>query len=75
MQFPFKLAIDILAVTIFLYLLVVFRDQRRRRGFSYPPGPPSLPLIGNLLDVPTGKESPWLKYESMSKKYGGLRTL
>ncbi|KAH8994455.1 cytochrome P450 [Lactarius akahatsu] len=54
-------AIDSLALSTFLYLLFAFRDHRRRRGSPYPPGPPSWPIIGNLLDVP--KLSPWfLKY-------------
>jgi hypothetical protein len=61
-------AIDSLALSIFLYTLFAFRDHRRRRGFPYPPGPPSWPLIGNLLDVP--KLSPWLAYANMSKIYG-----
>jgi hypothetical protein len=74
MQFPNNFAIDILAVTIVLYLFVIFRDHRRRRGFPYPPSPPSLPVIGNLLDVPTGKEAPWLKYEGISKKYGRVHS-
>jgi hypothetical protein len=61
-------AIDILVTAVFLYLLVAFRDYRRRKGLPYPPGPPSLPIIGNLLDVP--KQSGWIKYTGMSKKYG-----
>jgi hypothetical protein len=57
-----------LAISSFLYLLLVFRDHRRRRGLPYPPGPPSRPIIGNLLDFP--KDMPWSAYAEMSKKYG-----
>ncbi|KAH8984170.1 cytochrome P450 [Lactarius hatsudake] len=60
--------IDCLALSTFLYILFAFRDHRRRRGSPYPPGPPSWPVIGNLLDVP--KFSPWLAYANTSKKYG-----
>ena len=60
--------LDSLAISCFLYLLVVFRDHRKRRGLPYPPGPPSRPVIGNLLDIP--KDIPWSAYAEMSKKYG-----
>src|ERR1700722_3225128 len=59
---------DCLAISLFLYFLVSFIDHRRRGGLSYPPGPPSWPIIGNLLDVP--KDAPWSAYADMSKKYG-----
>ena len=59
---------DCLAISCFIFLLVVFRDHRRRRGLPYPPGPPSRPIIGNLLDFP--KDMPWSVYAEMSKKYG-----
>jgi hypothetical protein len=59
---------DCFAVSLFIYLLVLFRDHRRRRGLPYPPGPPPLPVIGNILDVP--KDAPWSVYADMSKKYG-----
>jgi hypothetical protein len=68
MQFFLINAFDCLAISFFLLLLVKFRDNRRRRGLPYPPGPLSLPIIGNFLDVPIGM--PWIKYTAMSKKYG-----
>ena len=61
-------AFDCLAISIFLFLLAKFRDNRRRRGLSYPPGPPSWPIIGNYLDLP--QEKPWVTYTDMSRKYG-----
>ncbi|KAF8483917.1 cytochrome P450 [Russula ochroleuca] len=70
MQFLLINAFDCLALSLFLYLLVVFRDHRRRGGFPYPPGPPSWPIIGNLLDAP--KNAPWIAYADMSKKYGDV---
>ena len=68
MPFLFVNIVDFLALSLFLYVFVAFRDHRRRRGLPYPPGPPSLPIIGNILDVP--KEAPWAAYANMSKKYG-----
>ena len=60
--------VDSIAFFCFFYLLTVFRDHKRRRGLPYPPGPPSLPVIGNVLDIP--KDAPWTTYKDMSKKYG-----
>jgi hypothetical protein len=66
--------VDAIAISIFLYLLVAFRDRRRRKGLPYPPGPPSWPIIGSLLDIPKDKQ-PWIAYTNMSKKYGGHNIL
>jgi hypothetical protein len=68
MRFILISAIDALAVSLFLYLLVNVCDRRRRKGLSYPPGPPSWPIIGNFFDIP--KDKPWIAYTNMSKKYG-----
>ncbi|KAI0288685.1 cytochrome P450 [Russula brevipes] len=67
---PFIAVVDFLAVFTFLYLLLDFRDHRRRRGLPYPPGPPCWPVIGNLLDLP--KLSPWVAYADLSKKHGDI---
>ena len=62
-------ALDTLVLALLLYILIVlFRNQRRRSAFPCPPGPPSWPIIGNLLDLP--KDAPWIAYSNMSKKYG-----
>ena len=61
--------VDALAISIFLYLFLAFRDRRRRKGLPYPPGPPSWPIIGSLLHIPRDKQ-PWIAYTDMSKKYG-----
>ncbi|KAN0109883.1 cytochrome P450 [Russula decolorans] len=59
-----------LTVLAFTFTLQAFRDYRRRRGLPYPPGPRSLPIIGNLLDIPM--ESSWLTYSQLAKKYGDV---
>jgi len=68
MPFLFINIVDFLALSLFLYVFVAFRDYRRRRGRPYPPGPPPLPLVGNILDAP--KVAPWIAYAEMSQKYG-----
>ncbi|KAI9433755.1 cytochrome P450 [Lactarius indigo] len=62
--------VDCLVASLFLYLSITLHDHRRRRGLPYPPGPPPLPAIGNILDVP--KRSAWVAYGAMAKKYGDV---
>jgi hypothetical protein len=59
---------DVFAVLLFLAAIRAIRDNRRRRGLPYPPGPRPLPVIGNMLDIP--KQFSWLAYSKFSKSYG-----
>ena len=67
---PFHLDTPLLVV---LAVLVVHHLNRRRKNPSrlpYPPGPPQLPLIGNLLDIPVSVQEPWKTYAAYSQRYG-----
>jgi hypothetical protein len=55
----------VLSIFIAVYLI----HQRRRRA-KLPPGPPGLPLIGNLHQAP--KSAPWLTFKKWVKRYGTL---
>ncbi|KAI0670980.1 cytochrome P450 [Trametes maxima] len=44
--------------------------KRPRCSLRVPPGPPPLPLIGNLFNMP--KSKPWLGFREMRKTYGDL---
>jgi hypothetical protein len=74
LSYPSKLcllihALDRLVLPLFLSLFIAFRDHKKRRVFSDPPGPLSRPIIGNLFDVL--KRAPRITYmDIMSKKYG-----
>ena len=65
--------VDFLLVLSFIFTLQAFRNHRRRGRFPYPPGPRPLPIIGNLLNIPT--ESSWLTYSQLAKKYGTFYAL
>ncbi|QKX55411.1 uncharacterized protein TRUGW13939_02504 [Talaromyces rugulosus] len=50
-----------------VFLRVLYERIRDR---SLPPGPPRLPLIGNLHQAPT--DAPWLTYQKWIKQYGPI---
>ncbi|KAH9908312.1 cytochrome P450 [Xylariomycetidae sp. FL2044] len=45
----------------------------RRPGLPLPPGPPPLPILGNLLQAP--KSHSWLRYHTWSQAYGPVMHL
>ncbi|KAE8381535.1 cytochrome P450 [Aspergillus bertholletiae] len=46
---------------------------KKRRGLSLPPGPPRLPLIGNLHQY--DKQEPWKTYQKWHDAYGPIISL
>ncbi|KAH9889918.1 cytochrome P450 [Cubamyces lactineus] len=62
-------------IVIFLAILAVYlrstmKWRARARGRPLPPGPPRLPIIGNMLVMPKWK--PWLGFRDLSQKYGPI---
>ena len=45
--------------------------RRSRNTLPYPPGPKGYPLIGNVLDFPTGVPS-WEGFMTMAKQHGEI---
>ena len=58
--------VDGLAACGLIY--VISRLLAKRPVAPLPPGPKRLPLLGNLLDMPTEQE--WLTFAEWGKKYG-----
>ncbi|KAM5539417.1 hypothetical protein V8D89_006869 [Ganoderma adspersum] len=69
---PFSALIILVIASIYLYWA-----KPSRRGTSIrstlPPGPSSLPVVGNLFNIP--KVSPWLAYRELSRQYGKILSL
>ncbi len=54
-------------VAVFLY--VSYRIVTRK-SYPRPPGPKGLPVLGNLLDMPTEKH--WLKFTEWAQAFGDV---
>ncbi|KAI8969785.1 O-methylsterigmatocystin oxidoreductase [Trametes punicea] len=62
------------AVFVLALILLWKRDTRRAaRDLPLPPGPVRLPIIGNLLDMPTRRIAPALR--DLGQKYGDMTYL
>ncbi|TFY56900.1 hypothetical protein EVG20_g8751 [Dentipellis fragilis] len=57
----------------FIYFVVRVFQKYGSRGAHYPPGPPTLPIIGNLLAFP--RERPEIKFAEWARQYGDVISL
>ncbi|KAK2057163.1 cytochrome P450 [Colletotrichum caudatum] len=67
MGYPFLIPLAVVAIAVFMLRHV----GRRPKG--YPPGPPTLPLIGNLHQMPLTK--PHIQFKKWAKEYGPVYSL
>ncbi|KAA1475646.1 cytochrome P450 [Dentipellis sp. KUC8613] len=58
---------------LFVYFVVRAFQKYGSRGAHYPPGPPTLPIIGNLLAFP--RERPEIKFAEWARQYGDVISL
>ncbi|EKM55885.1 uncharacterized protein PHACADRAFT_209397 [Phanerochaete carnosa HHB-10118-sp] len=53
-------------ISVALVCLWVLASRKRQR-YRYPPGPKGLPILGNVLDIPTGYG--WFAYRDWARQY------
>jgi hypothetical protein len=63
-QLNVLLPVSAFLLAAFAYALRYLRPMR----LPYPPGPKRVPIIGNLLDMPSHEE--WVTYKNWSDQYG-----
>jgi cytochrome P450 len=51
-------------------LITLYHVTQKRRSAKLPPGPPPLPIIGNLHQAPT--DTVWVTFEKWTRQYGPL---
>ncbi|CAG8950033.1 hypothetical protein HYFRA_00004367 [Hymenoscyphus fraxineus] len=73
MSFEVPNTITFTAIAIVLSAVFWKLSKIGRRPSSYPPGPPTLPLIGNLHQIPNQKRH--LQFEKWAQEYGPIYSL
>ncbi|KAI6123760.1 cytochrome P450 [Pisolithus croceorrhizus] len=63
--------LDLCLTGVGIYLIK--RIVSRKNPAPFPPGPKSLPLLGNLLDMPSEKQ--WLTFHNWANKFGDMTHL
>ncbi|KAM5165065.1 uncharacterized protein ACMZJ9_007480 [Mantella aurantiaca] len=63
----------ILSIAICVFLAIVLYGQKKKVHPNYPPGPPCLPIIGNMHMI--NIEKPYITFLELAKKYGTVYSL
>lgn len=67
---PLSLLLPLVTLTLGLTYSLLFIGKREK---TLPPGPPTLPILGNLHQIPT--KGSYLTFTTWAKQYGGIFSL
>ncbi|PON72310.1 Cytochrome P450, E-class, group I [Parasponia andersonii] len=60
---------------VILLTYFAFKNKLTKKRFNLPPGPPKLPIIGNLHQFGTNREVPPTSLRNLARKYGPIMHL
>ncbi|KAI0331347.1 cytochrome P450 [Cubamyces sp. BRFM 1775] len=63
----------LLAVVLFFLVCIKYILSRRARRLPLPPGPPGLPMLGNVSEI--ARSHAWIVYRDYAAKYGDVVSL
>jgi hypothetical protein len=73
-SYTFRMSLTLYALIAAVVAVGLFRLSRvGRRPKGYPPGPPTLPILGNLHLMPS--EKPHLQFQKWAEEYGPVYSL
>ena len=70
MAYPLFVTAPVVCIVLGLFYALFFIGRREKH---LPPGPPTLPIIGNLHQIPT--KGSYLTFTAWAKQYGGIFSL
>ena len=62
------IAHTIVRATLCTFVILIIRHVWAKRKRCLPPGPPGLPLLGNVYDI--SQDAPWVSYRDLAAQYG-----
>ncbi|KAI9680442.1 MAG: hypothetical protein M1822_007200 [Bathelium mastoideum] len=68
-----SLVVPLISIAVFCILMIYGALTNGHRSHHMPPGPPTLPFLGNALQVPT--QYTHIKFTEWARKYGGMYML
>ena len=67
-EYTVPFGLSVLVISLLYYL-----SQLGRRPSNYPPGPPTLPIIGNLHQIPSDRRH--IQFEKWAREFGPVYSL
>ncbi|XP_063298151.1 cytochrome P450 2K4-like [Pelobates fuscus] len=74
-MFAFDPVSVLLSVVVVLFLLNAFLDRKGKVYKNFPPGPRTLPIIGNIHNMLMRRQKPHLTFQELAEEYGPVYSM